>query len=277
MKILKLIQALFIVLEKMTPSFAALIARELLFRPSRKKSMKKSYAIEQEGRVVELPSGCFARIIDGGDKIAWFVHGWESKSTRFEKLINDYRERDYTIIAWDGPGHGLSPGNRTNLAHFSQKLLSDLDSFEDKEVVLIGHSFGAAAAAFSAARLENIIKLVLIASPVSTLKVFQRFWEMIAIGEKSSRKFLEYKDKEMNISLEDLSLETSLKKIVSDVLIVHDHKDTIIPISEIKDLKSRFHTQVEFFITQNLGHYKIVSNNQTHNKIISFTEEMAYV
>src|SRR4051812_35861522 len=84
-----------------------------LFSQPRKGKLKKEampktlmYAHKE---TFEYNGESFQTYIWNGDKdIILLIHGWESNASRWKKLLGHLQPLEHTIIAIDGPAHGLS-------------------------------------------------------------------------------------------------------------------------------------------------------------------------
>lgn len=82
----------------------------------------------------------------------FLVHGFLDHTATLSKLIHEGLARNYAIVAWDLPGHGLSSGERTETGDFAfcaDELEAVLERVKDRlprPVHLIAHSTGASIA-----------------------------------------------------------------------------------------------------------------------------------
>lgn len=258
--------------EVVSPDLTAKLAIEMLFRTRLKKTNIKHKAFWETGKALVMPSGCEAKIFGHGDKVIWVVHGWQSHSSRFRNIIQLGVEQGYSVVAWNGPGHGRSQGNRTNLAHFSRKLHLDLASFNKRISFLIGHSFGAAASAYVSSMGAQVENLILIASPSNAERVFERFWDFIGLQTKARIIFKEKTQLEMQASLKEMSLELFASQLSQHILLLHDKEDRMIPYSDATRVAS-LNPKVKLHTTDGLGHYKLVGSSETLDQIRAFMRE----
>ena len=259
---IKLIRAIIKATGIISPKLSAAIAIELLFRPGTNKIKNKYQNFWDTGEKLSMPSGCEARIFGSGDKIFWVTHGWQSHSSRFEKIIKVANQHGYKVIAWNGPAHGNSPGHRTNLASFTRCLVKDVDSINQKVDIMLGHSFGAAASAYACNLGAKIEGLILLASPANAKEVFERFWDFIWLGARARKIFVKKTQEEMVAMLSDMSLDEFVNDLNQHICMVHDTKDKIIPYGDALRIKS-LRPGVELHKTIGLGHYKIASAVET--------------
>ena len=69
------------------------------------------------------------------------VHGWQGRASQFAALIRALESSDRTIIAFDAPGNGDAPGERTDIFDYIAVIREVYESDGEFELV-VGHSFG---------------------------------------------------------------------------------------------------------------------------------------
>jgi pimeloyl-ACP methyl ester carboxylesterase len=125
-----------------------------------KKAMKLAYRFFSEPRDGKLKTQLIPNILKGASQefltfdvhrfsvYVWkgnetkilLVHGWESNSARWETFFPYLLKSGSTIIALDGPAHGLSNGKEFSVPIYAQFLNVVVQKFNPN--YLIGHSIG---------------------------------------------------------------------------------------------------------------------------------------
>ena len=196
------------------------------------------------------------------------VHGWESRATQMYSLVPTLLKLNYQVVAVDMPGHGKSEG-----------IISDADKFAEAVVlaqeklgkfdVIIGHSMGAGAAAIALSRGIDCGKLVLISGPSSVENVIRRFSSFIGLNSNAINWFIEHCTEQVGVAPSVLDSTRLLSIVETPTLIIHDKDDVEVPITESKRLLPVF-SNCELFITEGLGHRRILKSEQTLQKITDF-------
>jgi len=196
------------------------------------------------------------------------VHGWESRATQMYSLVPTLLKLNYQIVAVDMPGHGKSEG-----------LISDADKFAETVVlaqeqlgkfdVIIGHSMGAGATSIALSRGIDCGKIVLISGPSSLENVIRRFSSFIGLNSKAINWFIEHCTEQVGVAPSVLDSASLLSTIEIPTLIIHDKDDIEVPITESRRLLPVF-SNGELFITEGLGHRRILKSEQTLEKIEKF-------
>lgn len=196
------------------------------------------------------------------------VHGWESRATQMYGFVPQLLKQGYEVIALDMPAHGSSLGATTNPYEFSKTVLlaeNILGSFE----VIIGHSMGAGAANIAITEGLASQKLVLISGPSSIENVLRRFAKFLGLNNNAINFFIKHSSDFTGLKAEDIDLITVQKRTKIPTLFIHDRMDYEVPIGESERMLPVF-TNSEFFVTEGLGHRKILKSELVLNKVEEF-------
>ena len=136
--------------------------------------------VEMEGKTVAVGRTPLRVFRKGSGRDILLIHGCpgsiEDWDPVFEALAKKYR-----VTAYDRPGHGFSgtEGNRYTLEYNAEIALALIKELGMKDVLVVGHSYGAATAlALAVKDAENIRGYVLLASP-GYPDVDEGFWNRI--------------------------------------------------------------------------------------------------
>ena len=264
----KLIPIFFKFLSTISPRLAVKIASKLFMHPRRKKRCDEEMTFLATGKPLTFLSGRKARMWGQGEEI-WLVHGWESRGSTFYKLIPKLIEKGYKAIAWDGPAHGDSSGKYSSIPNNARALAEDLKEVGNKPVALIGHSFGGATMAVLTKLYDLPNKIVIASAPTQITHLFTNFANLIKLSPKATALFIKQAEKETGFTLDEVSLTNNDLSLKSDVLIIHDQGDNVIPYSDFEALQKTWRGG-EFITTNNLGHRLTIKDVQVLDKIVDF-------
>ncbi len=265
----KLIPKFFKLLSLLSPHLAAQLAAKLFTHPRRKARSDEEMQFLSTGKQIIFKSGRKARIWGEG-KVVWLVHGWESRGSTFYKLIPKLVANGYQVIAWDGPAHGDSPGKYSSVPENAEALLEDLQQgLVEKPIAFIGHSFGGATMAVLAKLYPLPQKIVLASAPTQIQNVFTNFAKLIKLSAKATDVFIAHAEHETGYSLQDVSLTHNDLSLNSEVLIIHDKKDDVIPYADFEALQHTWQGG-EFITTEQLGHRLTIKDEEILNTIVAF-------
>lgn len=121
-----------------------------------------------------------------GDKVILFLHGWQSQVFRWKNYINALSKKQYTIYAFDAPGHGQSGGKRLNLPIYSN-VIEEFIRQIDPVHTIAGHSIGSFAALYSYYRLQTlpVKQMILLATPGEVSDFATRYTEALGLSARS--------------------------------------------------------------------------------------------
>ncbi|GAA3308498.1 hypothetical protein GCM10020295_70710 [Streptomyces cinereospinus] len=98
-----------------------------------------------------------------GPRPVLLVHGWESRASRYAKLVARLVELGYSPVSFDAAGHGESGGEGTTLLEY-RAVITELHRSHGDFAAVVGHSFGALATFLSLSRGLRADRLVAISA-----------------------------------------------------------------------------------------------------------------
>ena len=204
------------------------------------------------------------------DKKILLVHGWEATSMDFFKMIPVLVDNGYEVIAFDGPAHGNSQGERTHLVDFKEVTLQVIEQI-GVPYAIIGHSLGGAAVVFMLMEHDvHIEKLVAIAIPTVSKRFFEMAFEYMKVPVKMQVAFFDQMDKQFGERLEKYNMIERKDPIKADkILLVYDELDKIMNVKDTLDFLAR-HPEVKHLNVKKAGHYSIIRNKEVIEAIRGF-------
>ena len=227
-----------------------------------KSAQKKRLHIPEIKKEIEILSYGYSK------KKVLLVHGWSGRSTQLFAFADKLLENGYMVISFDGPAHGKSTGRTTMMPEFLKTIEKINTTFGPFEAA-IGHSFGATSLYNAAATFLGIKTFIAIGSGDRISDIISNFAKNLYLNEKSAKKIQSGLEKKWVIHLDDFSSSTVAKKIKIPVLVVHDKTDGDVPVSCAYKIRQNL-VKGSLFITNGLGHTKILRNNEVINKSIKF-------
>src|SRR4051794_19633808 len=132
-------------LSRVAPPLAAEIAyRQFVSLGTPETVHPRDAAIHARARVgsLELNGAPVATYAWGtGPETILLVHGWRSRGSRWANLVAALESPQRTIVAFDAPGNGDSPGHRTNVLDYAA-IVRRLAARHGNVQAIVGHSFG---------------------------------------------------------------------------------------------------------------------------------------
>jgi predicted alpha/beta hydrolase family esterase len=181
------------------------------------------------------------------------VHGWESNSARWEKMLPHLQQSGSTIIAIDAPAHGQSSGKEFNVPRYAEFINKAVKKFEPN--IIIGHSIGGSACLYHQYLHPetSIQKMVLLGAPSDLKTLLDNYIQMLSLSPKMFSPLEKHYLKNFNIKLNNFSGGDLAKEIKVEGIIAHDTSDTVVAFEEGKKIAHNWE-KGHFITTQNLGH-----------------------
>lgn len=206
-----------------------------------------------------------------GDKLILLVHGWDAKAMDFYKLIPVLVEQGYKVIAFDGPGHGKSEGERSSLVDFKRVMHDMITRKIGVPYAIIGHSMGGGASTYLLMDYNISVKrLVTITIPMVSKRYFEQAFATLNVPVKMQKVFYKAMVEELGEPIERYNLLERKEKIKADeFLMIYDEEDEEVNYEDIKQFLAT-HTQVQQLHLKGVGHYAVVKDKQVINSIVEF-------
>lgn len=206
----------------------------------------------------------------GNDTVILLVHGWESNASRWENLLPYLKKSGSTIIAIDGPAHGLSSGKEFNIPQYAEFIHIAVEKF--KPQYLIGHSIGGKTCLYYQSVYQNdaLKKMVILGAPSDFKIILNNYITLLSLNSKISKSLEAHYLNNFKLSLEQFSGKIFASKLNIKGLIAHDIDDTVVLFEEGKKIAGAW-KNVIFIETKGLGHS--MHDDELYNKVSRFLFE----
>ena len=206
-------------------------------------------------------------IWEGSDEIILLVHGWESNASRWKKLLHYLKPLGKTIIAIDGPAHGLSEGTEFNAPKYAEFINVLTQKYQPK--IIIGHSVGGAAIAFYLNKYKNpgIEKVILLGAPSDFKILSDNFVKLLNLNDRIRQQLEKYYFQKFNINLDDFAGHKFALNFSQKAFIAHDIEDTVVLVEEGRKYAGAWVNAI-YIETTGLGHS--MHDAELYKKIAGF-------
>ena len=189
----------------------------------------------------------------GNDHIILLIHGWESNASRWEKMLPYLQKSGSTIVAIDGPAHGLSSGLEFNVPTYAAFIDIAVQKFQPHTI--IGHSIGGAASVYYQYKFQNsnLQKMVLLGAPSDLRILISNYSALLSLNSKMETLLDNHFLNKFQFRLNDFSGKIFGEKLLLKGMIAHDLDDTIVAFGEGKKIASSW-KNATFIETKGLGH-----------------------
>lgn len=205
------------------------------------------------------------------NKRVLLVHGWSGRGTQLYKIADELIKEGYSIISFDAPAHGKSPGNSTIMVDFIASII-EIDNQYGPFEVAIGHSLGGMSVLNSIKEGLAVKRAVVIGSGDIVQDILDDFVGKLELKPKISKLLCLYFEKKYGGKMDDYSAYRAASNTAIPTLVIHDENDPEVP------LKAGIHIYEhlkngELMLTQGLGHRKILADQRVIEKIINFIKK----
>ncbi len=252
---------------------ATAFAVKLFITPIKHKTPKRELHMETESKksMVFLPKlNKKIRVFEYGQspKKILLVHGWSGRGTQLVKFADELLIAGYSVISFDAPAHGKSPGNSTIMIEFIEAILELERKFGPFEGA-VGHSLGGMSLLNAVKNHLNINRLVIIGSGDKVPDIVDSFVSKIGLHPSISKQMQNRFEKKYGKKMTAFDGSFAAQEVTIPVLVIHDENDLEIPVSAgihiHKNLKNG-----QLLITKRLGHRKILGDSEVVKSTIQF-------
>ncbi|MBC7846397.1 MAG: alpha/beta fold hydrolase [Flavobacterium sp.] len=206
----------------------------------------------------------------GNETIILLIHGWESNSSRWKKMLPYLKKSGSTIIAIDGPAQGLSSGKEFTVTKYAEFI--DIAAKKFQPNYIIGHSLGGKASLYYQYKYQNptIKKMVILGAPSDFTIIFNNFIKLLSLNNKIVKALENKYTALLNHNLDLFSAQQFASKIDVKGFLAHDIDDIVVLFKEGKKISDSW-KNVQFMETKGLGHK--LHDDELYKKVYEFLFE----
>jgi pimeloyl-ACP methyl ester carboxylesterase len=259
----------------LSTKWAVIYASKLFTSPIKHKIPKRENEMFQQSKKKMILVSSINREIytyeysksDANKKIL-LVHGWSGRGTQLSKIATELLQLGYKTVSFDAPAHGKSPGNSTIMSDFIASILEVDKQFGPFEIA-IGHSLGAMSVMNAIKEGLTIDKAILIGSGDIVQDITDDFVAKLGLKPLISKLLCERFENKYGKKMDDYSAYKAAATTLIPTLVIHDINDPEVPVKAGINIHSHLKNG-ELLLTEQLGHRKILADNQVIQKIIAF-------
>ncbi len=273
---LKLIRLYYTILSAVSPKTASKTAFKL-FQKVRKKNIRQReqpfydkashYTLKYEKEDLD----CYEFGKEHKDVVV-LVHGWDSNAGCMFGFIDKLVANNKRVVTFNLPGHAFYKSSQTNYLECKQAfelIVNDISDYN--KISFISHSFGSGIVAYGLSALNiKVDKLVLLTSPNFVVDIFTDFKNIIGLGDKAFELMNNKASALLKEDIKKVSTEDKLQMVnFNDALLIHDKNDKVIPFANTVSINEAVkNSRIESY--ENIGHYRMLWNDDVINKTIEF-------
>ena len=203
-----------------------------------------------------------------GSKKILLVHGWQSHTYRWKVYVEQLIKLDYTVFAFDAPGHGLSTGNFLSVPLYSEVIEKMLFHMGKPEAI-IGHSLGGFSTLYTLHRNPSLSsdKLVIMAAPGEAAEFFEFYKTALSLSLRSMNLIITRFKQLFDHEPEYFSGHKFASTIDVSGLIIHDEDDDETSVEHSKRVHQQW-TNSKLHVTKGFGHN--LKSIEVVNEVVQF-------
>lgn len=189
-----------------------------------------------------------------GPKKILLVHGWQSHSYRWKRYVESLPKEEYTIYAFDAPGHGFSEGRFLSVPLYSEVIESFINRTGKMESI-VSHSIGSFSVLYTFYRNPSLSpgNLVMLASPGEAQEFFDFYARSLALSEKCINLINSRFQELFQQSPRYFSAPLFASTLNVPGLIIHDEEDDDTPVVHSRRIHEAWKAS-RFIVTKGFGH-----------------------
>lgn len=206
----------------------------------------------------------------GNETVILLIHGWESNSSRWKKMLPYLKKSGSTIIAIDGPAQGLSSGKEFTVPKYAEFI--DIVTKKHQPNYIIGHSMGGQTCLYYQYKYQNpsVQKMVILGAPSDFTIILKNFTTLLSLNNTVTKALKNKYTNFLNQNLDLFSSKEFVSKIDVKGLLAHDIEDTVVLIEEGEKIVESW-KDVQFIATKGLGHK--LHDDDLYRKVYTFLFE----
>ena len=261
------------ILAFISPKFATTFAAKLFTTPIKHKIPKREYEMDNKSgknkiMVPAINKSILTYQYGKSEQKILLVHGWSGRGTQLFKIADALLQNGYSTVSFDAPAHGKSEGNTTIMSEFIASILEIEKQYGPFEIA-IGHSLGGMSVLNAVKDGLKVKKAIVIGSGDIVQDILDEFIFKLGFNQKFSERLRFLFEDKYQVKMDDFSAYRAAQKIQIPVLVIHDKDDPEVPAEAGIHIHKHLQNGT-LFLTEGLGHRKILGNQNVIKKILDF-------
>jgi pimeloyl-ACP methyl ester carboxylesterase len=206
----------------------------------------------------------------GEGPIVLFVHGWSGRGNQVAAFVEPLNQAGYQVVSVDAPGHGETPGDRTNLLECAAVLQAVISHYGPVHAA-ITHSFGGMVLAYALRHGMQVGRAVCISAPATIEFLINAFAQTLSMH--SSVIEVMWRRLEQRFGGGYRQRISTINNVHGlggvPALIIHDKDDTSVPWQQGRMIADAW-PGAQFLKTSGLGHGRILRDARTIQAAVEF-------
>ena len=197
------------------------------------------------------------------------VHGWGGYGLQFKGFIEPLVEAGYRVLAFDGPAHGSTAGEKTNGLELARAIAA-VAQHQAPITRIVAHSIGAASTTFALSEGMQTHKVVYLGPMCWLSKAAQLFAKRARLSTDVEKAFHHLIESQFGQDIwQRFAVDQTARNLSIPALILHDRNDREVALEEAHAIAKAW-VGARLIETSGLGHRRILRNETVIQQTISF-------
>lgn len=212
-----------------------------------------------------IPRVASAYVWGSGEPTVLALHGWGADSTTMTAVVDAALASGESVVCFDAPGHGVSPGSHATMKEYAQATLQVLQRFPSIQTI-VAHSMSSIAAVSAVAESDrtNVLSLLLLAPTCSLAGVIDRWAAHRGLPPAVVRRIHRELQRRDGMPVPHWDVRTLGLPTSVQVRILHDPTDEVVPVEDAHLIAAEIAAEVH---ESSGGHHRIVSSDEMRSAL----------
>ena len=265
---MQLLRPAFAALSAVAPTIAAPVAERLFLTPPRHPQPAHEAMALASARVRQIDASPITAWVWGDGPIVLLVHGWGGRGAQLAPFVPSLVASGHSVVTFDAPGHGNSPGRRSSLLAFVDAIHAVHRALGPVRGV-IAHSIGAAATARALRDGLPAEVAVFLAPPADLTLHADIMLEALGFGRRTRELMRERVERRLGVPWSTLDVAAFAPEMRTPLLVIHDRDDAEVPWQEGAIIAQAW-PGATLSTTSGLGHRRLVRDREVVRQAVSF-------
>jgi pimeloyl-ACP methyl ester carboxylesterase len=198
------------------------------------------------------------------------VHGWEGRGGQLGAFVEPLLERGFSVVAFDGPGHGSSEGSQSSLVEMGASVADAARRYGPFDGA-VAHSAGAAATTLALWQGARIERLVYLAPPADLGEFLGRLADWLGFAAETVPLVQRRLESRFSFEWDSIRHWRLARSMSAPLLVFHDSDDREIEVGDGAHLAASW-PGGRLEVTSGLGHRRILRDPRVIERAASFFE-----
>jgi pimeloyl-ACP methyl ester carboxylesterase len=259
-----------VALSALSPRIAARLAERMFLTPPRHPAPQPELAALASARQATVRS-------DDANLTTWtwgdgpavlLVHGWGGRGGQMFPFVAPLLARGHSVVTFDAPGHGRSPGSRSSLVEFIRAIHAVEGAVGPLQGV-IAHSIGAAATACALRDGLDADSAVFVAPPTDLALYATLALDTLGFGRRARDLMRERVETRLGVPWSMLDVPGFAPLMRTPLLVIHDLDDIEVPWQDGAVIAQAW-PGARLSVTSGLGHRRVLRDAAVVGEAVGF-------